>query len=167
MPEMPTEEDGRKSLKDHIVSRALEAREVYGPHLDMPRFRELLEDRRFVRYPVELQFEAQGLQPGEFAIAIQRGDHPREGFTLKIHPMFQDESKLVPLLAAYHLITVNYGEIATNEDAELLGATLTGMDPEAYYAVLCQASDRCGGAPNDETSSCHGEIEDTVRSKTR
>jgi hypothetical protein len=140
-------EDGKRSLHDHVLSRAWEAREVYGPRIDMPRFLEFLENRRFVRYPVTLTFDTADLLEEEFARAVPLGDHPSDGFRLVIHPHFRDEPDIVPLLASYHLVTVNYGEIATREDAELFGATFLGLEVDEYYRLLCEASSRISSRP--------------------
>ncbi len=33
---------------------------------------------------------------------------------------------------AYHLVTVNYGDVATHEEAEVFGATLLDLDQDDY-----------------------------------
>lgn len=136
-----TEHDGRIALKDHILARARAARARHGPEIDGPKILRMLNDREFVRYPLGVRFDAAALQPKEFAHAIPLGSHPGQGFCLFIHPAFEHRPDLWPLIIAYHIAPVNYGEIADAEDCELLGATLLGMDVEAYYQSLCELAD--------------------------
>jgi len=140
-----SEQEGRESLVGHAAERAGEARSVYGgrePGLGMEQLAELLEDRRFVRYPVRLDFDGSLLEPGEFAFpeAVEDGN-PSAGFVIHVHPEFQSKPAAVPLLVAYHLVRVNYGEIAGPEAAEMFGATLCGMAVDDYYAALCRHAD--------------------------
>ena len=58
----------------------------------------------------------------------------------------------VPLLVAYHLVRVNYGEIAGPEAAEVFGATLCGMDVDDYYAAL-QSASKASGMDKDQGST--------------
>ena len=132
---------GKQSLSDHIATRTREARVAYGSQIDYAVMQALLKDSRFVRYPVQLKFNAEPLQPGEFAYMQPVGDHPQEGFVLFIHPFFQDREDVLPMLMAYHLVCVNYGEIATHEEAELFGAGLLGMDVKEYYQKICELAD--------------------------
>ena len=140
-PIRPTEEDGRLSLRDHALERAARARVALGPPTDAARFARLLSDRSLVRYPTSVLFDATHLEPDEFAWAMPLGDHPKDGFVIVIHPRFQGRPELWPLLAAYHLPTINYGEIVDAETCEAFGAELFGMEVNAYYAKLVLAAD--------------------------
>ena len=103
----------------------------------------LLDDRQYVRYPVRLCFDARPLQPGEFAYAQMVAEgQPDQGFILFVHSHFESSPSVLPMLIAYHLVCVNYGDIADHEAAEVFGATLLGMDPETYYQMLCQLVDQ-------------------------
>jgi hypothetical protein len=146
MKRSPTEADGRRALRDHVVDRALAARARHGAPIDAAAFRRLLEDRELVRYPTTLEFSAAELRPGEFACALPAGERPADGFRLIVHPRFRGRDDLVPLLAAYHLVTVNYGDIASHEEAELFGAALLGLDVESYYRMLCGFADEAADA---------------------
>ena len=46
---------------------------------------------------------------------------------------------------------INYGDIATHEEAELFGATLLGLDQEHYYATLCKLADSLPAAASCPT----------------
>lgn len=101
----------------------------------------LLADGRFCRFPTRVVFDAAGLEPGELAAAEQVGDHPRDGYVIRVHPRFESRALLLPLIVAYQLVVVNYGEIATREEAEIFGATLLGLPIDDYYETLCLAAD--------------------------
>ncbi len=137
----PTVRDGTIALRDHILSVALTARERYGPQIDGDAILELLDDREVVRYPVALVFDDQPLQTGEFAYPEPQGSHPSDGFTLYVHPDFADQPEALPLLIAYQLVRINYGDVVSHEDAEVFGAALCGMDQEEYYEKICTLAD--------------------------
>lgn len=145
MRHQPSEEEGRASLLDHATAKAWEARQAHGgllAGLSMDALRAILADRRFIRHPVELRFGGDGLLDGELAhVAQVDPDDPARGFVLSIHPAFEQDEDIVPLLAAYQLVRVNYGDIAGPEAAEAFGATLCGMPIEDYYETLCQIAD--------------------------
>ena len=147
-PPRVTAEDGLRALRDHVVETAQRARQRYGGRIDDAAMRRMLSDERVVRYPVELRFDAQPLEPGEFAYVEPIGTHPAQGFVLYVHPRFRDRPDLLPLLIAYHLVRVNYGNVATYEEAELFGSTLLGLDRDAYYERLCDAADEIWGRPS-------------------
>ena len=139
-PEL-TPKAGQASLRDHIADKAAEARAAHGPDFDPVTLAAFLDDRRFVRYPVRIAYDASRLQPGEFAHTEPIDDTPANGFVLWMHPSFEGDAERLPLLVAYHLVTVNYGDIATHEEAELFGSTLLGLEVEDYYERLCAAAD--------------------------
>jgi hypothetical protein len=144
-----TEHDGRLALRDHVLERATVARAKHGPAIDASAIMRVLEDREVVRYPMGVRFDALGLNPGEFAHAEPLGEHPRQGFCLFVHPAFEARRDLWPVLIAYHIPPVNYGDIAEAEDCELFGATLLGLGVDEYYDVLCELADSIApaGAP--------------------
>ncbi len=137
----PTVEDGRRSLSEHVETKALEARVIYGPDVDWAAMQRMLTDERYVRFPVEVVFDGEPLGPGELAFTEQVADDPAQGYRLVVHPRYENRDKLLPLIVAYQLVVVNYGEIATHEEAELFGATLLGLEVEDYYQTLCLAAD--------------------------
>jgi hypothetical protein len=137
----PRERDGRMALSGHVADKATAARLRYGQSIDSEAIARMLADREVVRYPAAVVFDEAPLEPGEFAYARPFGDHPAEGFQLVVHPCFRDRPETWPLLIAYHIPTINYGDIATSEDCELYGATLLGMDRDEYYRRLCTLAD--------------------------
>ncbi len=143
----PTAEEAQQSLRDHVVTKAMDARLRRGGLIDRVEMMRLLEDRAVVRYPLGVRFDAEPLQPGEFACLESLGEHPSDGFCLFIHPMFENVDDLIPLLIAYYIPSVNYGDVASHVEAELFGASLLGIDVEEYYTILCSVADTLGTAP--------------------
>jgi len=137
----PTEQDGRRALRDHVLDRAWLARRRHGPVIDHAAMLRILDDREIVRYPVGLRFDSSELRAGEFAHAFQLSEQARGGFCLFVHPVFEARHDLLPLLIAYHLPAINYGDVAESEDCEAFGAALLGMDADEYYLRLCAAAD--------------------------
>jgi len=136
-----TEEAGQVALRDHVEAKAYDARLKHGPLIDADAMTAILDDRSVVRYPVGIRFDAGPLAPGEFAWPQQLGDRPSAGYCLFLHPCFESQPEIWPLLVAYHIPSINYGEIVTENEAELFGATLLGMEVESYYQALCELSD--------------------------
>jgi hypothetical protein len=91
-----------------------------------------------------LVFDSARLNPGEFAFPEPKGDMPEEGFTLYVHPVYMTQLSLVPYLALYQLVTVNYGEFASADDAETFASTALGLPREEYYETLCGLADELG-----------------------
>jgi hypothetical protein len=137
----PSAEQARQSLLEHVVVRATEARLKRGGLIDRAEVIRMLEDRSVVRYPMGVRFDAAPLRCGEFACLEALGEHPSDGFCLFLHPMFETSDDLLPLLVAYYIPSVNYGEVATRVEAEAFGSTLLGLEREAYYRILCSVAD--------------------------
>jgi len=149
-----TEQDARVALKDHLGEKAMNARLAHGMYIDAETILKMLDDADFVRYPVSIRFDDEPLEPGEFAIPLPLGDHPSAGFCLCIHPYFEHQPEAWAMLIAYHIPSINYGEIVSHEDAEHFGATLVGLEPDTYYQALCELADSIPGAPG--ASGCGG-----------
>ena len=146
----PSPEQAQESLREHVIARAQRARQARAVSPDAAAVIAMLDERACVRYPVGVRFDAQPLRPGEFACLEALGELPSDGYCLFIHPMFEPVDDLLPLLIAYYIPTVNYGEVASHAEAELFGATLTGLDLEEYYKILCSVADSAaaaGGGP--------------------
>ncbi len=137
----PTVRDGAIALRDHILAVAATARQRYGPQIDHAAILRIIEDREIVRYPVTLVFDDRLLNPGEFAFPEPRGRQPGEGFTLHIHPCFSSRPEALPMLIAYQIVRINYGDVASHEEAELFGSTLLGMDRDEFYDAICELAD--------------------------
>lgn len=135
------EQQARWGFLEHLRTRAAEARRRHGPAIDTESILRMLDDRQSVRYPTSVCFDAAPLRRGEFAYAKPLGFHPSDGYSLCIHPHFEHQLEVLPLLIAYHIAVVNYGSIVEPEHAEVFAATLLGLEPEPYYHALCELAD--------------------------
>ena len=145
MNETPTAATAQRSLSEHVVAKGAELQAKYGPQIGWQQLQQVLQDRSLVRYPCEIAFTTEGLHEGEFAYTHALGDAPEDGFIIRIHPHYMTELGLVPQLVLYHLVTVNYGEFASSDDAEAFGAAALGMEPEDYYNSVCRLADQLDG----------------------
>jgi hypothetical protein len=131
-----------QTLNAHAASKGAEIFEKYGPCVGWPELLRLLTDRSCVRFPCDIQFAAEPLLPGEFAHPVARAVRPEEGFTIFVHPVYENQLQQVPLLVLYQLVLVNYGEFASRGDAEVFGAASLGLTVEEYYDALCALADQ-------------------------
>ncbi len=134
----------KQSLNAHVAAKGAELFEKYGPRIGWAELQAILKDRACVRYPCELVFDSARLNPGEFAFPEAKGDKLDEGFTLWVHPVYMTQLGLVPYLALYQLVAVNYGEFASADDAETFAAYALGVPREEYYQTLCGLADQLG-----------------------
>ena len=151
-----TEDDLKSAVGDHAEERAYAIRAKYGPEIDYETLLSILEDRECVRYPVTIEFDSSRLEPGMFASAelvpeeipeedVEWRDGYEESsdeYVIVVHEAFKDWLDALPALVLYHLVVVNYGDLATAADAEAFGSTVLGMDREEYYALLCDLADQ-------------------------
>ena len=150
MAKQLTADDARQSLAAHVEAKGVEIFCKYGPHIGWEQLPRLLADRAYVRYPCEIAFDAAPLQSGEFAVPLQKGERPEEGFTMCVHPIFLTQLGEVPALVLYQLVALNYGVFASAHEAETFGAAALGLTRDEYYDRLCKISDQLGGAvPTD------------------
>ena len=138
----PSGEDARQPIADHAAAKGREIHDRYGGRIGWKELLGLLEERAFVRYPCEIVFDAAPLRPGEFACPLPKGSRPEDGFLMHVHPLFEANLDEVPLLVLYQLVSVNYGDFASAQDAEAFGAAALGLDPDEYYAAVCRMADR-------------------------
>jgi hypothetical protein len=153
-----TEDELKSSVTEHVAERARAIRDKYGPDIDYPTLLEVLEDRECVRYPVTIQFDTSRIDPGMFAFSESVFEEPERPeyeededfadylkvtgkYNIVVHEAFKDRLDLLPGLVLYHLVAVNYADLATAMDAEIFGSTVLGMDQDDYYALLCEAAD--------------------------
>lgn len=141
-----TAEDARQSLSAHVEAKGAEIFAKYGPQIGWAQLQAILGDPDCVRYPCRLEFDAAPLQPGEIAHPEPLGGRPEDGYTLHIHPAYQAQLEMVPYIALYQLVLVNYGVFASAEDAEIFASTALGLDRELYYQALCRLADQVASA---------------------
>lgn len=145
MSEHVAKKDLRQSLSDHVVDKGLEIQAKYGPQIGWTELQRMLEDRSVVRYPCEIRFSSEGLEPGELAHPEPLGELPKDGFVMWVHPAFLALRGMVPHLVLYQLVAVNYGDFASPDDAESFGAAALGLEKDEYYQVLCSLADQLEG----------------------
>jgi hypothetical protein len=64
---------------------------------------------------------------------------------LHVDPALQRTPEIIYLVVAYMAAVINYGDAATPELAEMLGAKLTGIEQEAFYEKMCAIADSISG----------------------
>lgn len=158
MAKQLTADDARHSLTAHVTRQGIEVFCRYGPRIGWNELQRLLQDRACVRYPCEIVFAATSLLPGECAHPVPKGEHPEDGFTLYVHPLYATETDHAVYLALYQLVAVNYGDFASALDAESFGAAALGLTRDEYYDALCALADRlAAGADHDPSAERAGE----------
>jgi len=141
VPTQLTADDARQSLKAHVAAKGAEIFEKYGPHIGWQELQQILKDENCVRYPCEIVFDASLLGPGEFAHPVAKGEQPKDGFTMYVHPLYMTQLERVSHLVLYQLVRVNYGEFASPDDAETFGASVLSLSKDDYYRALCEMAD--------------------------
>ena len=136
-----TEDDGYEALRGHVIERALTGRKRYGPKIDEGALLRLLQDPEIVRFPTHIVYDDELLLDGEFAWAKALGERPSEGYQIVVASMFKDRPDDLVAIVAYHLVRVNYLDVATHVEAELFGAALLGIEVDEYYERLCKLAD--------------------------
>lgn len=149
MSKQLTTEDARQSLTAHAASKGLEIREKYGSRIGWEELQQIIQDRSCVRYPCEILFDAAGLQPGEFVHPVAKAEQPEAGFTIFVHPLLLLQLERVPPLVLYQLVLVNYGDFASEDDAESFGAAALGISKDDYYRALCELADELAASAPD------------------
>lgn len=129
------------AVSQHVIEKGNEIRARYGPVIDYPVVLRILEDRRCIRYPVKIQFVSDGIDPGLFAKTDPVSENPDDGYVISLHPLFEQQSAVLPALILYQSVLVNYGDLATAEDAELFGSGILGLDRDTYYAQIAALTD--------------------------
>jgi hypothetical protein len=142
-------EKGRRGLREHLVQKAMQARIKYGLCIDGEAITEALGDPEVVRHPTVVCFDDAPLRQGEFACVLPPGEGSDQGRRIVVHPHYQPQPDLWPLLIAYYIPDIHYGEVVTAAEAELYGATLLGLEVEEYYQALCELAD---GLPGRSTN---------------
>jgi hypothetical protein len=141
MKQPPSATEAQQALRAHAAAKGAEIHARYGPRIGWAELERILADRRCVRHPCAVEFDATPLGPGEFATPLPRGEHPRDGFVIHVHPFFQDQRDRVPYLVFYQLVVVNYGNLADATLAELFGARALGVSVDEYYRAVCALAD--------------------------
>jgi len=145
--------EGRESLRAHIADRADAAREKYGA-LNKETLPSYLADQAFVRRPTRLVFEFGEMAPHQFGDAEPDPRDPEQSVVLYVRPVLKQHPDMIPLAVAYLVPTINYGDMATDEDCLFHGARLLGLTVDEYYKRLCDIADFVGAEPHYPSQGC-------------
>ncbi len=155
METQDTQQELRESMNLHLRQRAQEILDKYGIVCEFSVLQDILQDRKFVRYPVNIIFDSTRVEAGLFirteATFSDQGRRPDEdseytkpadrSYDFIVHEHFKGQpQQLVPLIL-YHLPVVNYGDIATCEDSEVFASALLQMEQDEYYQLVCDLAD--------------------------
>ncbi len=136
-----TLEDGRRALGVHVLEKGHKLCEKYGKFIDCDTLQRILQDEEFVRYPTKIVFDSTKIEEGMFGCAEKMTDDATDGYTIYIHKSFMNRWGDVPALVFYHLVTVNYGDFATYNEAEEFASAALGMEKDYYYQYICRLAD--------------------------
>jgi len=137
--------EAKPPLRDQVAATGAEIRQQYGPQIGWQELLQLLADRRYVRFPCDIQFDDGPLLPGEFAHPVPKGERPEAGYSICVHPRFAAQLSVVPYLVLHQLVLINFGPGATADDAETFGSLALGLSKDAYYQALCELAAQISG----------------------
>lgn len=141
-PPQLTLEDGRRALGVHLLEKGRKLRRKYGRFIDDETLFRILDDREFVRFPARIVFDSSKIEKGMFAAAQKISGGSSDGYVIFVHEYFKTRRGDLPAAVFYHLVTVNYGDFATPDEAEEFGSAALGLDKEYYYQYLCRLADQ-------------------------
>lgn len=133
------------AVTKHAIAKAEDIRSRMGSDIDYATLLSMFDDRRSFRYPVKLQFVTDDIEPGMFGKTEAVSDNPDDGYVIYLHRHFENQAEALPLLILYQSVLVNYGDLATADDAELFGSTLLNMDRDEYYQQIETLTDSLWG----------------------
>jgi hypothetical protein len=129
------------ALFEHARYAAARACARLGAPLSAQNLQEFLSDEECLRYPTRLVFDRAHLESRQFAQPVFSSS--KEGLLCDLHidPKLQNRPDVLYLAVAYMAAVINYGEAATPDLAEMMGALLAGMDQEQFYEKICEIAD--------------------------
>ncbi len=157
--EAATPRELRESMNLHLRQKAQEIIDKYGAVNSLSVLMDVMSDRKFVRYPVQVIYDSKQVDAGLFIKTemnmSEQNHQPEEdddyikqaerSYDFFVHECFEGQpDKLLPLIL-YHLPSVNYGEIATFEDSEVFASALLQMSQDDYYQLVCDLADSIPG----------------------
>ncbi|MDD9898764.1 MAG: hypothetical protein OXU45_07180, partial [Candidatus Melainabacteria bacterium] len=110
-------------------------------------------------FPLRMEFDNSKIDPGLFAVSEEDSEAEERAYILYIHEYFKDKPEHLPSLVLYHLVSINYGDFAVAEDAELFASSVLAMDKEDYYQKLCVLVDQI---PDNQAPPSRIELEDQL-----
>ena len=123
----------RLALRTHLLDRAALARSRYGPFREVACLEALLADRECVRSPTRLVWVR---DPGGPLTRLVLADDPDGEHELRVCAQLQSRPEGAAAAVGMVLPAINYGAMATDEDAELFAAALSGVEINTLRAWL-------------------------------
>jgi len=150
---------GQDSLREHLLAQAVVAHQKHGP-LTFEKLDALLHDPDCLRYPVRLVYELGEMAMHQFAQPdIDWRNTEQEGRVLYVRPVLRERPDLLPLVVAYMIPLINYGDIVADDHCLRYGAALLGMMEDEFYGEICRLADFVGAEvrwPGKPDSGCSG-----------
>ncbi len=137
-----TIDDAKKAMGVHVLEKGYMLREKYGTFIDYGILLKIMTDDNFVRFPTRIEFCSAKIEKGFFALAEKISKDSSDGYVIYVHDHFKKRLGDVPALVLYHLVTVNYGDFASSNDAELFASAALGMKQDEYYEHICHLADQ-------------------------
>jgi hypothetical protein len=110
----------------HVLQKGSDLRKKYGSFLDYETLLKIFKDEEFVRFPTRIIFDSSKVEKGMFAVVEKEADEPTKSYVIYVHEHFQKRSGDLPAIVLYHVVTVNYGDFATHNEAEEFGSAALG-----------------------------------------
>ncbi len=136
-----TLEDGQKAAGAHALEKGYQLNQKYGNFIDLSILSKILEDDEFVRYPTRIEFDSEKIEEGMFGVEERISADASDGYVIYIHEHFKQRQGDLPALVLYHIVTVNYGDFATYNEAEEFASAALAMDKDYYYNYICRLVD--------------------------
>ncbi len=134
-------EELKEALFSHAFEWATKTKIKLGGPLTGDNLPVLLTSPGCLRYPTVVQFDRKNMEPQQFAqpeiLTSENGPLCR----LHVDPEIQSSNSSLYLIVAYMAASINYGDTATPDLAEMVGSMLTGMPVEDFYNSICQIAD--------------------------
>lgn len=136
-----SDQEVSSSLESHAAKAATCVRRRLGGGLDEGNLQRYLSDSECLRYPTTIIFDADALEPQQFAGVEMVGEGELRVCILHMRPCYDGCTGDLPYLVAYMAAAVDYG-IAASPDLSLRhAATLMGLPEDDYYERLCAIVD--------------------------
>jgi hypothetical protein len=125
----------REGLKNHILFVADKGRAKYGDISSLSTLQKFLQDPDVVRYATTLVFDADKLAKGTL-LSLKPAGEDGEEFCIYLHPLLQKREHDAIQVALSSVVSINYGKIAKEYEAELFASQMLGITEEDYHSRM-------------------------------
>ena len=125
----------REGLKNHILFVADKGRSKYGDISSLSTLQKFLQDPDVVRYATTLVFDADKLEKGTL-LSLKPAGEDGEEFCIYLHPLLQKREHDAIQVALSSVVSINYGKIAKEYEAELFASQMLGITEENYHSRM-------------------------------